>query len=129
MCMKKILLLPILFILSACQPSELERCIEAESWYKNLNEENLYTRISIEKEHIYSYLPTLEQVPCESYKQAVDSYSSEAYDCNGIENLIVFGHGVKETIDASMDKKYILERIKEWGKENGKRACHKQGIY
>jgi hypothetical protein len=27
--MKKILLLPILFILSACQPSELDRCIEA----------------------------------------------------------------------------------------------------
>ena len=29
MCMKNILLLPILFILLACQPSELDRCIEA----------------------------------------------------------------------------------------------------
>ena len=33
--MKKILLLPILFILSACQPSELERCVKANGLLSN----------------------------------------------------------------------------------------------
>ena len=71
MYMKKLTILPIIFILSACQPSELERCIEANK-----------TKVDIDEVLINS---KLEVVSNEKLKQQwIDDYESKiSFEING----------------------------------------------
>ena len=137
MSMKKLLAPLTLLLLVACQPSELDRCIEAEAKYQDLSEENLDTFITINKDYSDVHIVIrdrmhLQQASCESYEQYMDSITSYDFDrdCNGDENVIVLSsYNGTTSFPALIDKKYIVDVIKEESKENAKAICHSQGIY
>ena len=125
--MKKLLLLPIIFVLVSCQPSELDRCIEAKAKYQDLSEENIDTYITFNND--YKDNMSLQKVPCESYKKELATRLDD-YDCNGIENLIVLNYyDGTATASASIPNKYLVDFIKERVKDSAKKACHREGIY
>ena len=135
--MKKLLLLPTILVLVSCQPSELDRCIEAESKYQDLSVENLDTYININKDYRNVHIVKrdrvhLQQTSCESYGEYMDSITSYDYDydCNGEENVIILKtYDGFNAFPALIDKKYIVDVIKENSKEKAKEACHMKGIY
>jgi hypothetical protein len=132
--MKKLLLLPIIFVLVSCQPSELDRCIEAKSKYQDLSEENIDTYITFNNDYkdriiFHKDSMSLQKVPCESYKKELATRLDD-YDCSGIENLIVLNYyDGTATASASIPNKYLVDFIKERVKDSAKEACHREGIY
>ena len=136
--MKKILLLPILFILSACQPSELDKCIEANI---SISNDYLDKEIELEKKLLatggYDEGMTLEQTKLvEDWADSLNPVELIIDDCiakskeespnleaDYIEDL---KPRVKSCITANKDEieNLILEQ-----KNTATSICNAQGIY
>ena len=75
MCMKKLTIFPIIFILSACQPSELERCVEVNLEPVSLN--SYVDRVLEWKEKVIDFTEAIKtpeyfkNIPFDDYEKVV----------------------------------------------------------
>lgn len=134
--MKRLLLLPIIFILVSCQPSELDRCIESNSnpvAYDLINKfEKIYPRFikvrnkeydSYDISAVVEFVKTLNELEVITHSCAIKSLNGKEYDLKdyveAVDNCEVKN---KEFID-------LFSKQQIENKDLAIQVCNAQGIY
>ena len=141
--MKKILLLPILFILSACQPSELDRCLEANGYNISVNDyfegelELEKKLLDIDDYRITGSLNEAQLKLSDNFYDNLNKVELTVYQCvedskvdAPIPDDLDFINDLKPRVDSCIESnKDKLENLILEQKETAMSICHAQGIY
>ena len=138
--MKKLLLLPTILILVSCQPSELDRCIEANMPKPNENE-----RKDIIEEILSSYEVVFPDETSQLYFEALqiaeglsDPTLDFLFSWNESVNLRIEASGISEEIkifknvyDYNIEYYGLSDGVdlEAYFKKTATRICNSQGIY